>query len=285
MEFQKIFETLEERAPEALAEPWDNPGLMLGRRKQEISSLYLCLDVTREVIRDAVQKGASAIVSHHPLIFKPLSHVSSEDVPGEKLLTLAEHHIPVYSMHTNYDSCKNGMGDQVCRRLGLKKLGVLLPREGQPSMAEGAGESGGETQGTEGKERGTKGNGLGIGFLTELPEEMETAAFAALVKKKFALPFLEIYPGKERVKRIACCPGSGRSEMEAVLRAGADTYLTGDIGHHEGIDYRERGISVLNAGHYGLEHIFMEDLESYLRGHFPELRIFREKIDFPSRIL
>ena len=86
------------------------------------------------------------------------------------------------------------------------------------------------------------------------------------------------------ISRIACCPGSGRGEKDAVLRAGVDAFITGDMGHHEGLDYVEEGIALIDAGHYGIEHIFVPFMADYLRNHFPELEVTEDRERFPAKI-
>ena len=140
-------------------------------------------------------------------------------------------------------------------------------------------ESGETEESAEGGER------YGIGFLAELPDIVSPESFSLLVKRVFRLPAVELYDAGRPVKRIACCPGSGRGQLANVLRSGAELFLSGDLGHHDGLDFVEAGISLVNAGHYGLEHPFSEELAGLLSAKYPELSVTAAPIRFPARFL
>ena len=105
------------------------------------------------------------------------------------------------------------------------------------------------------------------------------------MKACFGLPFVQYYDAGMPIRRIACCPGSGRGELKEVLSLGVDAFLSGDMGHHEGLDLCEEGISLLDAGHYGLEHIFVHYIAEFLRAQFPEAEIIEEELHFPAQIV
>ena len=88
-----------------------------------------------------------------------------------------------------------------------------------------------------------------------------------------------------RVRRVAICPGSGKSVIGVSIEKGADVLVTGDIGHHEGIDAAAQGLSIIDAGHYGVEHIFIEDMKQYLIQHFQEMEVIGAPISHPFIIL
>ena len=90
---------------------------------------------------------------------------------------------------------------------------------------------------------------------------------------------------EEKVKRIAICPGSGKSVIQAALDKNADVLITGDIGHHEGIDAVAQGLAIIDGGHYGIEHIFIEDMRQYLEKHLSEVEIVAAPISHPFLIV
>lgn len=104
MKCYEIMERLEQVSPRSFAESWDNVGLLCGREEKEISSLYIALDATKEVIEEAKRLGADMLLTHHPMIFKPLKQVSGRHFIGDKILTLAESGMCYYAMHTNFDA-------------------------------------------------------------------------------------------------------------------------------------------------------------------------------------
>ena len=139
-----------------------------------------------------------------------------------------------------------------------------------------------ETEILEVTEERADGVSRGIGTAGFLPRRMTAEECCAQVKRAFGLGQVRIFgdPCKE-VFRAALCPGSGKSLLPRVFEKQADVYITGDIGHHDGIDAADQGLCIIDAGHYGLEHVFVEDMESYLRETFPELEVKAERGDWP----
>lgn len=279
-----ITEKLEQLAPKAAACDWDNPGLLVGRSDREVSRIYVALDATCTVVDAAIDAGSDLIVTHHPIIFRGVKSINDKSALGLKLLDLIRNDVSVFSMHTNFDSCPGGMADIVCAALGLRKTGLMeptgfLPKDTQNGAAEGLQLRVVETEGD------VNPNAYGIGFTAELPELLSAAELAARVKACFGLPFVQYYDAGMPIRRIACCPGSGRGELKEVLSLGVDAFLSGDMGHHEGLDLCEEGISLLDAGHYGLEHIFVHYIAEFLRAQFPEAEIIEEELHFPAQIV
>ena len=279
-----ITEKLEQLAPKAAACDWDNPGLLVGRSDREVSRIYVALDATCTVVDAAIDAGCDLIVTHHPIIFRGVKSINDKSALGLKLLDLIRNDVSVFSMHTNFDSCPGGMADIVCAALGLRKTGLMeptgfLPKDTQNGAAEGLQLRVVETEGD------VNPDAYGIGFTAELPELLSAAELAARVKACFGLPFVQYYDAGMPIRRIACCPGSGRGELKEVLSLGADAFLSGDMGHHEGLDLCEEGISLLDAGHYGLEHIFVHYIAEFLRAEFPEAEIIEEELHFPAQIV
>ncbi len=279
-----ITEKLEQLAPKAAACDWDNPGLLVGRSDREVSRIYVALDATCTVVDAAIDAGCDLIVTHHPIIFRGVKAINDQSALGLKLLDLIRNDVSVFSMHTNFDSCPGGMADIVCAALGLRKTGLMeptgfLPKDMQNGAAEGLQLRVVET------ERDVNPDAYGIGFTAELPEMLSASELAARVKACFGLPFVQYYDAGMPIRRIACCPGSGRGELKEVLSLGVDAFLSGDMGHHEGLDLCEEGISLLDAGHYGLEHIFVHYIAEFLRAQFPEAEIIEEELHFPAQIV
>lgn len=116
---QQIGHIVEQLAPKHLAESWDNVGLMVGQQKTAVTSILTALDVTDEVVEEAIAKGCNLIVSHHPLIFKGLKQVTDETALGRLVWKLIRHNIAVYSAHTNLDVASGGLNDLAAAQIGL----------------------------------------------------------------------------------------------------------------------------------------------------------------------
>ncbi len=279
-----VTEKLEQLAPKAAACDWDNPGLLVGRSDREVSRIYVALDASGVVVDAAIDAGCDLIVTHHPIIFRGLKAINDQSALGLKLLDLIQNDVSVFSMHTNFDACPGGMADIVCKALGLRKTG-LMEADGFLPCAEQNGAPEGLKMRVVETTEDVNPDAYGIGFTAELPRMMTAGEFAACVKERFGLPFVQYYDAGIPIRRIACCPGSGRGELKEVMGLQVDAFLSGDMGHHEGLDLCEEGISLLDAGHYGLEHIFVHYIADFLRSQFPEMEIIEEELHFPAQIV
>lgn len=266
MKCRDMIGILEELAPKRMACEWDNPGLLAGRMDKEVKKILLTVDVDDKTVETAVREGVDMIISHHPLIFRSVKHVTDEDFIGRRIVKMIQADISYFAMHTNFDSAPGCMADAAAERLGIVS-GVPL---------EEMGEEGGVP--------------YGIGKIGVLEAPMNGIAFAGMVKEKFGLPFVTVYGSdlweEEPVKTAAVCPGSGGSVIKEALAKGAQVLVTGDIGHHDGIDAKAQGLMIIDAGHYGLEHVFMEYMEEYLKGRLTEdLEIIRMPVEFPAVVI
>ena len=134
------------------------------------------------------------------------------------------------------------------------------------------------------------GRAYGIGCIGRLPEPETGMKLAIRVKEKFSLPFAAVY-GQELyeekpAERIAVCPGAGGSEISQAVKKGAQVLITGDIGHHTGIDAAAQGLMVIDAGHYGLEYVFMDFMEQYLKERLSgNVQIEKMPVEFPAALV
>lgn len=124
-----IVDVLESVAPLAFQESYDNSGLITGNRQQKVSAVLLCVDITTETLDEAIEKNCQLIISHHPPVFTALKKFSGSS-PSEQIIVKAiENRIAIYSMHTNLDNYLHGMNAILCRKLGLRPLEILQPKE------------------------------------------------------------------------------------------------------------------------------------------------------------
>lgn len=273
MRCDELIEKLEQLAPPGCACDWDNVGLLAGRSDKEVKKVFIALDATDEVVEQAVRWGADLLITHHPLIFKPLSKVNDKDFISRRIMKLIRNDISYYAMHTNFDAAPGCMADAAAAKLGLTDLEVLekegvIPRETEEGLEESV---------------------YGIGKTGYLKEEMTVREIAALVKERFCLPFVTIYgetaPGAA-VRFVGISPGSGGSLMKPALKAGVKVFITGDMGHHNGIDAAANHMAVIDAGHYGLEYLFLDFIEDYLKKNAGEnLEIRKAEVEFPETFI
>ena len=128
MIIQDIISELETMAPLAYQESYDNVGLLVGNRIDAVKKVLITLDVTEAVVQEAIECGANLIISHHPLIFKPIRKINNETETGRCITLALQNNIAIYACHTNIDSVANGVNARICDKIGLKNRKILSPR-------------------------------------------------------------------------------------------------------------------------------------------------------------
>ena len=260
MKLEEVIAQLEQLCPPQFAVSWDNSGLQVGRYGQEIRSVCLAVDATSPVIDYAAAEGTDLLITHHPLLFSGLKQIHDRDFLGKRVIDLIRNDIASYAMHTNFDVM--GMADAAADLLRLRDREVLEVTYEDDVSKEG------------------------IGRIGKLPEHMRLDDFAALVRDAFGLEQVRVYGnGNDTVITCAILPGSGKEEIDLAAAAGADVYVTGDMNHHAGIDAVEKGISVIDAGHYGVEKIFVPYMVDYLHRELPGLEVITAPEGEPCRLI
>lgn len=264
MKLNEIMASLEKLSPKDYAMHWDNPGLITGRAEAEVSRIYIALDATEKVIEEAIDFNTDMLITHHPLIFSPVKQINSADFIGVRLLDLIENHINYYAMHTNFDVAV--MGKIASDYL---KLTYLSPLQSTTTVTK----DGEETE-------------LGIGAAGSLPHAMSLRECGEYVKECFNIPSVKIFGNLDQcVSMAAVCPGSGKHMTDEAIARNCDVLITGDIDHHEGIDAVSKGITIIDAGHHGIEHIFTDYMKNYLNSEFPSLIVKTEPYRSPFTVI
>lgn len=260
MRCREIIDLIEKDYPPYAALSFDNVGLLVGRESKKVKRVYLALDATGEVIEHAAAWGADMLITHHPLIFSPLKRVTMDDFVGKRVMALIRYDISYYAMHTNYDVL--GMAGLAARKLDLRKAAPLDV-----------------TMEHQGKEEG-------VGRIGLLPQKMSLRECCEYVKSRLGLETVNVFGDLDMpVECLAISPGSGKSAIHPALEKCAQVLVCGDIGHHEGIDAWAREMAIIDAGHYGTEYMFLEDMEKYLCERLGGVDIASEPVRFPCRVV
>ena len=235
---------IERIAPMKLAEPWDNPGLQIGDSGQKIKKIFSSLDPTLDALMNASETNAQVLFTHHPLIFKSISHIEINAYPGQILARAARKNISVVTAHTNLDVAKGGINDILANLMGLQNVEVLQPHDKEP--------------------------GVGLGRVGDLPEPTDLFSLAKTVINKLGADHIRLMgQKKESVRRIAVVGGSGGSLTSSAAGNGADVLITGDVGHHAALEAKSLGIALIDGGHFHTEktafNIFCKHLEDFFR--------------------
>lgn len=222
MTVSELYRILNEKIPPSLSCDWDNDGIMcLPEPDRKINKILVALDVTEAVVDHAIAKGYDLIISHHPLLFRGVKHMSMIDPIARRTIKLCRAGIAAFSFHTRLDALAGGVNDVLASRLTLTDVTPF------------------------GEE--------GIGRVGTLTESMSAKAFAAMVADRLNAPAVTLADAGKPVTRVAVLGGSGGDDVLAALATGADAYVTGEAGHHWLVDAPEMGLSLIVAGHYHTE--------------------------------
>lgn len=337
-----LVEILSRMAPPALAEEWDAVGLQLGDPSRPVARTMVALDPTNDVVDQAVTAGCTLLVTHHPLIFRPVARIVSTDPAGAVILRAAAANLAIFVMHTNFDSVRGGLNDLLARVAGLIDSSPLVPAPSRfvklvvfvpaghgdrvrAALSPFAAPIGDYVEctfrvGGTGTFRPLPGASPFVGEIGEL-EEVDELRLEILIEREkidqvlevlrrvhpYEEPAFDIHPvsqadgrsglgrfgslpepaplddyarhisaslgvpvrvygdGSRPVRTVAVCSGSGKSLIRASAARGADLLLTGDIGHHDALDAEMRGLSLIDAGHFGTERIMVSAVARTLR--------------------
>jgi len=244
---KQVEELLFALAPHALAQEWDNVGLLVGREDREVRRVLVALDITEAVVDEAIEGGYDLIVAHHPLIncsWVPVQAVRWEEHKGRLLMKLIENHIAAICMHTNLDSAQGGVNDALAGALGLRNIEQLCED--------------------------------GLGRIGALEESMSAADFARYVKERLGAGGVRYaLGGAHSVSRVAVGGGSC-SEFASLAKAlGCDAFVTADIKYHDFQNAEILGIHLFDAGHFPTEDVVCPVVMEKLKDAFPALEIVR----------
>ena len=237
MTIEQLIKHLDEKIPKSLSEPWDNDGVdVVPDKSVEVTRALCALDCTSVAIEKARRLGCNVIITHHPLVFKPLGSVSCDDSVGKRVIECIKQGIAVVSFHTRLDIIENGSNDTLASLLGIENTESFIPY---------------------GR----------VGYVREQSFE----EFSRLVAERLKLDptVLGRVKATDRVSRVAVVSGSGKDEIADVIAAGADTYVTGEVMHNHMIDCKELGLNLICGTHYATERIIVPLLADVVREAVP----------------
>jgi dinuclear metal center YbgI/SA1388 family protein len=214
--------------PERDAAAWDATGLQVGDPADPVAAVLVCLDVTEDTLAEAERRGADLVLSHHPLLFRPLPRLTPSTASGRLALRAARARIAVLAAHTNFDVAVPGTSHPVAAVLGLSEVAPLVPQPEDPAA--------------------------GLGLVGNLSPPRPLGEIAAALAAGLPSPHLRVAGDLDRaVRRVAACGGAGGSLVDAAHASGADVFVTGDLRHHVALDALALGLALVDAGHYATE--------------------------------
>jgi dinuclear metal center YbgI/SA1388 family protein len=241
-----IYTLLASHAPVENKLDFDNVGLLVGRYGAPVQRVLTALDITDDVIEEAVEKGVDLIVSHHPLYFE-LNRVTDDTWTGERILSLAEHRIAAICMHTNLDAAVGGVNDALLAAVGCRYAGELDPD--------------------------TK-----IGRIGVRPEPTGLSEFMTEIKASLRCSGLRYHDAGRPVFKVAVCGGSGGSDLALAHAAGCDTYVTADIKYDPFLEAKHLGINLIDADHFCTENVVVPVLRQWISDAFPAVDTYISEV-------
>lgn len=242
MNVSELYNEFEKRIPDALREEWDNDGLMCSPDcSMPVSRVLVTLDVTEEVVDYAIESGFDLIISHHPLIFRPLKSVTDDNHIARKVIKLISNGVSVFSFHTRADKVWGGVNDRLAELVGLKD-----------AIPFGEGD---------------------LGRIGKLDDIYTLEDFAYKVKMAINSDVIKYADAFNTVSRVALVGGDGKDYVRAAIAEGADTYISGRIGYNVMEEAAEMGINLIEAGHYFTEQPVTEFFRELLIDFDPELYV------------
>jgi len=251
MNYLNIFKELNEIAPLELQEEWDNSGWQINLNNPDIERVLVAMDITDDVIDEAIFEKCQLIVTHHPLFFGSFNEIDSNKLIGNYAVRLIGAGISVYASHTPFDKVKGGNNDYLGKLLDLEDVGYL---------------------------KGDDSKFLRTGYLKKKCNISEFADFCSN-KLNLSKEFFNFVGDKDaKVKKIAWCTGAGADFIELVKYNECDLYLTGDLKYHTALEAKAISLNVLDLGHYATEHTFVDNMSNKLK-NLKGLKVVESKVN------
>ena len=243
MIIRELIKHLETLFPISLQESYDNSGNQIIFKQNSLGNILLALDINETIVNEAINNNCNLIINHHPLIFKPIKSIQSGDVKSEIIIKLIQNNINLFALHTNLDKI---YFDKLGKTLGLSNF-TLLHQTGYDQ----------------------NNSPVGFGVLSALDTAIPLNELLDKVKDKLNLSYL-LYSGNidSEIKSIAILNGAGGNMIDDILSKNEiDCIITGDVGYHHMKNAIDNSVSVIDAGHFGTEFIFLQFLKDELQDY------------------
>ncbi len=249
---KQIYDFLDLIAPFASAMEFDNCGILVGDPNCRVDKVLLSLDITPEVCEEAKKLDVNLIISHHPVIFKPLKSIEF----NKAVHKLIKYNLSAICAHTNLDVAKNGVNFYLAETLELTSLTPLSYFETYP-----------------------------LGFIGNLKSEMTSEEFALFVKNKLYCEGVRYTQNSRKINKVAVCSGSGGNLINKVVENHADAFVTGEIKHSQLLEANQFDITVVDAGHFKTENLILSPLSKTLKEKFFDVKfyisnVFTDKVKY-----
>jgi len=243
---------LEEFAPPAFAEDWDNVGLLVGSSDRDVRCIMTCLTVTPASAAEAVDERVDLVVSHHPIPFRPLKRITTDTTPGRLLLQLIEAGVAIYSPHTAFDSAREGINHWLTEIVGIDRPQPLVIQDAAAQVGAGR---------------------YGDLFQKRTVEELAVRLKLALGQERIQV----VGDHGREVRRAAVGCGSAGQFLEPARLAGCDVFVTGEASFHTCLEAEASDMAMILVGHYNSERFALDRLSDVIKKQFPALTVWASR--------
>jgi len=248
-----IYEFLNSFAPVEMKMDFDNVGFLVGSGKSPASKILVSLDITDDVISEALGTGADLIVSHHPMFFS-LKSVTDADPTGAKIVRLLSGGISAICMHTNLDAARGGVNDALAAAAGVSCDGTNAELLSEDN-------------------RLPTGEVFSYGRVGYLRRPCPLREYLTFLKSALNTNGLRYVDARRDVFKVAIAGGSGGDMLDHAARHNCDTFVTADIKYNVFLQAKELGINLIDGDHFCTENVVTSTLADKLRAAFPETKV------------
>lgn len=218
-----LFDYLEKQFPLDFQEDYDNSGKQISFENEPLKGILIAMDVLPVIINEAIENNCNCIITHHPMFFKPVKHISYADSTGSMIISCIKNSISVCAVHTNADAV---CWDLLAKTLGLSNIELMFPDK--------------------------RFDGIGYGAMGEYTDYMPLSDLVKLVSQRLQSNSIIFYGNPERkIKRVATLQGSGSRKINTILsNFKVDCIITGDVGYHDAVFANNNDVAIIDTGHY-----------------------------------
>ncbi len=249
---KEIYNYLENLAPSFLADSWDNVGLLVGNPRKKVKNILFALSISKDIIKEAKEKNVDLIITHHPIALKG----EKKFLPDSYVYMLIENKLSLIAMHTNLDVSDISPTSNIANSLDLKDIEPLSSEEPKYGVI-----------------------GKFLGNFEKFLEILKKSPYIAKDIYRIVKPYNFKNLLKRKKLHIAICSGSGESLINEAIFKGAHIYITGDIKYHAALDAKDKGLCILDLGHFGTEFYFYKPILKSLREKYPFLNYYVSEKD------
>ena len=255
MKIKEITSYLEEIAPLAYQENYDNCGLIVGDENTVVNGVLITLDCTEAIVAEAIETGCNLVIAHHPIIFSGLKKLNGSNYIERTVIKAIKNNIAIYAIHTNLDNADNGVSAKIADKLGLKNCKILAPKDEEENL------------------------NVGSGILGELTESVESKAFLESLKTIMETDCVRHTSlVRNTIKKVAVCGGSGSFLLSNAKALDADIYISADFKYHEFFD-AENDLIIADIGHYESEQFTKDLIYDLLTKNFTKFAVRLSKVN------